>query len=99
MDAWYADEQPLAGDEAIGFGVALHRGDFTYGNVGTPRRLDFTIIGGAANKAARIESLTKVLGERIVVSDAVAASVGEPLRSLGEHNLRGVGRPMELFAP
>jgi adenylate cyclase len=92
-------ERTKRGDEAIGFGVALHRGDFTYGNIGTPRRLDFTVIGGAANEAARIEGLTKVLGERIVVSDAVAASVGEPLRSLGEHSLRGVGRPMELFAP
>ena len=84
-------------EERIGFGIALHRGEFTYGNIGTPRRLDFTVIGGAANEAARIEALTKELGERVLVSGPVAESVSEPLRSVGRHTLRGVGAEMELF--
>jgi class 3 adenylate cyclase/uncharacterized protein (DUF427 family) len=85
------------GDGPIGFGIALHRGEFTYGNVGTARRLDFTVIGGAANEAARIEAETKRLGEPVVISEAVATSVAETLRPLGTHALRGVGEPMALF--
>ena len=87
------------GEPPIGFGIALHRGEFTWGNIGTARRLDFTVIGGAANEAARIEAQTKTLGERVVVSEAVADSVPEALRPLGRHALRGVGTPMALFAP
>ena len=84
-------------EERIGFGIALHRGEGTYGNIGTPRRLDFTVIGGAANEAARIEALTKELGERVLVSGPVAESVSEPLRSVGRHMLRGGGAEMALF--
>ena len=86
------------GDEAMGFGIALHRGDFTYGNIGTSKRLDFTVIGGAANEAARIEALTKALGENVLVSGSVAQSVPETLPFVGRHSLRGVGAAMDLFA-
>ena len=86
------------GDEAMGFGIALHRGDFTYGNIGTSKRLDFTVIGGAANEAARIEALTKALGENVLVSGSVAQSVPDTLPFVGRHSLRGVGAVMNLFA-
>ena len=42
---------------AIEFGVGLHRGDVTYGNVGSTDRLDFTVIGAPANETARIQDL------------------------------------------
>ncbi len=43
------------------YGIGLHLGDVTYGNIGIPERLEFTVIGSAANEAARIESMTKEL--------------------------------------
>jgi adenylate cyclase len=43
------------------FGIGLHLGELTYGNIGTPTRIEFTVIGAAANEAARIEGLCKVL--------------------------------------
>ena len=43
----------------IRFGVGLHLGEVIYGNVGAPDRLDFTVMGPAVNRTARLESLTK----------------------------------------
>ena len=44
--------------------IALHVGELLYGNVGGPRRLDFTVLGPAVNEAARIEALCGSLDQR-----------------------------------
>ncbi len=87
-----AEGQPL-----LTFGTALHRGTITYGNVGTERRLDFTVIGPAVNEAARIEDLCKTLDEPVLMSSAFASGAPDALISLGEHLLRGVKGPQEIF--
>ena len=79
------------------FGVGLHLGDVMYGNIGTPTRIEFTVIGAAANEAARIESLCKTLGVDLLISEHVARHLAERPRSLGKHALRGVGNEIELF--
>ena len=79
------------------FGIGLHMGELTYGNIGTPTRIEFTVIGAAANEAARIEALCKVLQVDLLVSERVARVLPQPWRSLGLHTLRGVGDKMELF--
>ena len=81
---------------ALRFGIGLHIGEVLYGNVGTPTRIEFTVIGAAANEAARIEALCKTLGVPLLLSAAVASHV-HGTRSLGRHRLRGVGEPHELF--
>jgi len=78
-------------------GIGLHLGELTYGNIGTPSRIEFTVIGAAANEAARIEALCKVLKVDLIVSERVANALPQPWRSLGVHTLRGVGDKMELF--
>ena len=88
-----------AGMEPIGFGLGLHVGDVMYGNIGVPERLEFSVIGPAANEVARIEDLTKALERRVLVSAAFSAAAGARCEPLGAHRLRGVGAPVEVFAP
>jgi adenylate cyclase len=83
-------------ERALGFGIGLHLGHVLYGNIGTPTRIEFTVVGAAANEAARIESLCKTLEVPLLISEPVARHV-PGCRSLGQHHLRGVGEPMELF--
>ncbi|MBT3550856.1 MAG: adenylate/guanylate cyclase domain-containing protein, partial [Rhodospirillaceae bacterium] len=90
-------KRAAAGDGDIDFGIGLHLGDVMYGNIGVPERVEFSVIGPAANEAARIEGLTKETGCRVLVSDVFAAQVKRSWRSLGAHELRGVGQPMEVF--
>ena len=80
--------------------LALHVGELLYGNVGSPRRLDFTVLGPAVNEAARIEALCASLEQRVIVSSAFADAAGagrERLVSLGRYAMKGVARPQELF--
>ena len=91
-------ERAAHGAPQITFGLALHLGEVTYGNIGASDRLDFTVIGPAVNHAARLEKLAAELGVGVVTSASFAAAVGEPLRRLGAHRLRGVGEAQEVFA-
>lgn len=87
-----------AGALPLRAGVALHLGEVFFGNVGSPDRLDFTVIGRAVNEAARIETLTKALGRPLLLAEAVARLSGEALEDMGAHPLRGVAAPVRLFA-
>jgi adenylate cyclase len=79
------------------FGLALHLGEVEFGNIGTPHRLDFTVIGPAVNAASRLEGLTKALGEPAVASEAFATAAGRRLRLLGRFPLRGLAEPVAVF--
>jgi adenylate cyclase len=84
--------------ETLGYGLGVNVGDVMYGNIGTPTRLDFTVIGPAVNTAARLEGLTKTLGRTGLFSGTFADIVRSPLlRALGRHPLRGLGEPIEVF--
>jgi adenylate cyclase len=85
--------------EPLQFGLALHRGEVMYGNVGVPARLSFSVFGSVVNEVARLDSLTKELGEPLLASHAFVKSLPMPWRPLGHHKLRGVGRRMKVFAP
>jgi adenylate cyclase len=82
----------------LGYGIALHVGDVTYGNIGTGNRLEFTVIGEAANLAARIESMCRLLDESVLISAEFADCKPDQFVSLGQHLLKGVNDPQEIFA-
>lgn len=75
-------------------GCGLHAGPVICGTLGTQTRLDATVVGDAVNLAARIESLTKIMGARILVS---CAPQGVPARNLGWVFVEGKDRPVQLW--
>lgn len=83
----------------IQFGLALHIGEFAYGNIGGASRLDFTAIGPAVNLTARLEGLTGQLGRPLVVSEEFARHTSIGLEEIGSFTLKGVGRAQRVFAP
>lgn len=83
----------------IRFGVGLHVGEVIYGNVGAPARLDFTVMGPAVNRTARLEALTKTVETPILLSSAFAERIDTPTEPKGTFRVKGVGEPLETFAP
>ena len=79
------------------FGLSLHFGEVVYGNIGAPRRLDFTVIGAAVNRASRLQGLSKQLRRRVVISGTFSGYVKGPLTPLGIHHLRDVAEPQSVY--
>ena len=88
---------PHAGAPPLAFGIGLHFGQVIYGNVGIPDRLQFTLVGAPVNEVARLEGLTKTLACPLLASAPFAAALPRAWRSLGQHSLRGIDRPTEVF--
>lgn len=92
-------ERIRSGHPPLGFGLSLHIGDVMYGNIGTPARIEYSVVGRAVNEAARMEALTKVLERPILGSGDFACHLPGGWQSLGKHQLPGVAEPIEVFAP
>ena len=79
--------------------LGLHLGEVFYGNIGSPDRLDFTVIGPAVNETSRIAAMCRSAEREVLVSSAFAAAAREEDRtrlvSVGRYALRGVARPEE----
>lgn len=83
------------GPGEVGFGIGLHYGELAYGNVGTRRRLDFTVIGPAVNLASRLQDLSKSMPETVLASADFAALVdGHVGGPTGGHAGGGDGDPV-----
>lgn len=88
-------DHPIATD----FGVGLHHGRVSYGNVGSERRLDFTVMGQAVNVAARVEALCPRFSQPVLCSKALADRLPNSNDVLDTVTLKGLSAPQEIFAP
>ncbi|WP_229426703.1 adenylate/guanylate cyclase domain-containing protein [Microvirga alba] len=84
---------------SINVGIALHHGDAAYGNVGSGRRLDFTVIGRDVNLASRIADLNKRLGEPLLMSKSFVNHLWGNPTCLGSHRVEGFEEQIEVFKP
>jgi len=91
-------ERGAAPGYPVAYGLALHVGQVLFGNIGVPERVEFSVIGPAANEVCRLEGKTKDLGRSIVVSEAFARELELDWQDLGEHELKGVGSKRRILA-
>ncbi|CTQ53346.1 Adenylate cyclase 1 [Roseibium album] len=78
-------------------GIGLHSGEVFFGNIGSARRLDFTVIGEAVNIASRVEGLCKSLKQEVLMSESVAQLLDYDAVSLGSYALKGMQKPEHIY--
>lgn len=79
--------------------IGINSGDMVVGNVGSLKRIDYTIIGGNVNIAARIENANKEFGTSVLISDQTYELVKDyfELELVDTVHLRGVRRPVKVY--
>ncbi len=80
-------------------GVGINSGEMIFGNIGSERRMDFTVIGDNVNLAARLEGATKELKASIVISDATYQRIAPlaQVRELGTIYVKGKDVPIRVY--
>ena len=86
-------------DRPIELGIGLHYGEAAYGNIGSGRRLDFTVVGRNIGLASRIGDLNKALSEPLLMSSCFAERLSGASEPVGTFQVAGISAPVSVFRP
>ncbi len=86
-------------EKRLAIGIGINSGIMTVGNMGSPGRMNYTLMGDNVNLGARLEGTNKVYGTMIIVSEYTYARVKDDFifRELDTIRVKGKNRPVVIY--
>jgi len=85
--AGFNENQKKLGKSEFHIGIGINYGEVTVGNIGSERKMDYTVIGDAVNLASRMEGLTKTYHSEILISESLYQELQKPSAGTGAAQL------------
>jgi len=95
----FNERQRAGGFPEFHTGVGINFGEVTVGNIGTEKKMDYTVIGDNVNLASRLEGLTKQYHQGIIISESLHERVKDkvPCRLLDLVTVKGKTRGVKIY--
>jgi adenylate cyclase len=93
-ERWRSEGRPV-----LDIGIGINSGPMIAGNIGSSAIMSYTVIGDAVNLGARLESLNKDYGTRIIISQSTREQLGDryTARPLGDVVVKGKTQPVAIL--
>jgi class 3 adenylate cyclase len=92
-------ERSIAGKPPIAIGVGIHTDDVIVGNIGSSKRLEYTVIGDGVNTTSRVQTLNKEFGTTILITQPTYKAVKDSFecRLMPDTQLRGKTKTFSFY--
>jgi len=92
-------ERAMAGRAPIAIGVGIHTDEVIVGNIGSRKRLEYTVVGDGVNTTSRLQTLNKEFGTTILISETTYAAIKDEFecRMMPEAQLRGKTKELRFY--
>lgn len=89
----------MSGRPPIQIGVGIHTDEVIVGNIGSRKRLEYTVVGDGVNTSSRLQGLNKEFGTTILISETTFEAVKDEFecRQMPEAHLRGKTRDLKFY--
>lgn len=92
-------DRSMQGKPPIGIGIGIHTDEVIVGNIGSRKRLEYTVVGDGVNTTSRVESLNKEFGTTILITETTYEAIKEQFecRHMPDAKIRGKAKSLAFY--